>query len=669
LGGQVCDTFTASQGHTIHGDVAIDLGGLTSTATEKACWTALTRATGNIYLVMGPSMKKDTSIESCFSSSQILTAMLALASVRQQPVLTAAVDVDGIVRSAVLSHLARCLSPRAAARLGLGAPNPVVGASRGVSAQYRQPWLATPTVSPDLYTARTHRAQMTQSAGVGPAFSAHRPQYQNNPVDVAHEIRHLAAMPGDASLVVASTSYALPPIPVMEVQPDPALDVNEPTDDALREVVVHANANATFQHIVDGPPDALHHVRADRLTTKLGEEKRIRVGRHTAPWTRADGLRLHQLKRGFRKAFDVNKWQRLGFNPALFEEAERTKIASWASKRTGRAIQASVAKQNLDAHPNHTSLFPKGQFVKKKPKWRGHAFPCQTVSDFNLGKIFRDASYATYLEHRTMECAFETTYVHFKASPDDLSAWYRKHWRPGVMTANDYTAWDSGIDHVFLAFDLWLCELCGFPSEYIEKLRFDRLNTISHLGPHMPRQESGDRFTFTLNTLRNAALTCASLDCPARTPIAVAGDDSVVLGAWRKPSNFTPGNWLMTPKREEARITEFCGMLFGEADVRLDPSILRWRAAFGMQLGRSDQDYWRSISDAIRDCASRSSRPSPYLSNAATICNRAVLLFNLDRALLMPTFPCTAITAIPPRNVRAHTRTSAFCTQLFAPLL
>jgi hypothetical protein len=314
----------------------------------------------------------------------------------------------------------------------------------------------------------------------------------------------------------------------------------------------------------------------------------------------------------------------------------------------------------LEGAYNFTSLFPKGQFVKKQPKWRKHAFASQTVSDFNLGKIFRDSDYAVYLEAMSIACAYGSTYLHYRASPDDMSKWYRSFWRPGRMTANDYTAWDSGVDHVFIEFDCWLLTLCGLPHEYIDKFKFDRYNMHSHLGDHLPRQESGDRYTWILNTLRNAALTGASLDCPKRTPLAVSGDDSVTLGAWRRSSHFSPSDWIMQPKREEADFTEFCGMRFGGPDVTFDPTVLRWRAAFGLQLGRSDQDYWRSISDAIRETASKLSRPTPMLSNAATLLNRAVYFFDLDPALMMPSFPTHAPDRPIRRNRFKHTWLSRF---------
>jgi hypothetical protein len=207
------------------------------------------------------------------------------------------------------------------------------------------------------------------------------------------------------------------------------------------------------------------------------------------------------------------------------------------------------------------------------------------------------------------------------------------------MTGNDYTAWDSGIDHVFLEFDLWLMELSHFPEEYMQRFKFERLNTHSFLGNHMPRQESGDRWTWILNTLRNAALTGASLDCPVGTPICVSGDDSVTLGAWRRPSNFNPSSWLMVPKREEGSTMEFCGLIFGGSDVSFDPSVIHWRSRFGLQQGRSDPDYWLSIRQAIVECRSKLGGESPKLAGALLNLRRAIKWFGLNTTLDIPDQP------------------------------
>jgi len=638
MGGQVADTFTEAQGHTIHGDVCIDLGGLTATATEHAAWTALTRATGNIYLKLGPMLPNPLFVEGVWCKSQILAALLTVASTRRVAHLTVAEDPDSLVKSAVLSHMSRCLSPAAAAALGLGAPDPVVGGRPYVSARVRESWLSSPLSSSDVYTARTHRAVLGKAVSApSAAFSRHSALHSHG-TTVAHAVRHLTALPGDALLSAVPTSYQLPPDPVLTATHDPAFDVEEPTDDVAREMFIPDGA-ASFQHIPDGAPAALHHTRADRVTDLAGQQKRIRVGPHSGTLSHSDRRRLASLKKGFAKFFDVDAWNSEAFNPALMEHCSRAKLASWASKRTKRALQQSVDKQDLDMPYNFVKLFPKGQYIKKKAKWRSDAFPSQTVSDFHLGRIFRDSPYALYLETQVLKFAYSSTYLHCRASPDDVSSWYRRHWRPGVMTGNDYTAWDSGVDHVFLEFDLWLMHLCHFPQSYIDALRYDRLNTHSHLGPHSPRQESGDRWTWILNSARNAALTGASLDCPKRTPVCVSGDDSVTLGAWRRSTGFVPSQWIMQPKREEGVKMEFCGLVFGGDDITFDASVVHWRAKFGLQQGRNDPDYWRSIRDAIRESASRLGNDSPRLASARHALHCAVHWFGLDRSLLLPSAP------------------------------
>lgn len=646
-GGQRASTFVACQGHTIDGDVTVDLGGLSATATDHAVWTALTRATGHVMLRLGPLQATDGVIQSVWSQSPIFAALLTIASVSRNPRITVASDPTGIVKSAVLSHMSRCISPAAAARLGLPAPSPYVGTRPGVSGPVRSSWLATEHRFPDVYTARTHRAVTVPGrSSAGPAFSAHRsPVSHTDAPAVSTIVRHFTSLPADSVLTVPATNYRLPPDPPQDCSPDPAHHINEPTDDALREVVA-PNANSTFQHVPDGAPDTLHHTRADKMTDALGRAKRIRVGSPIPGWSTSQQRRLRQLKRGFNKFFDVDGWNSTPFSPEFLERCNQEKLASWASKRTKTALVYSVAKQNHDSPHNFVKLFTKGQFIKKKPKWRGHAFPSQIISDFHLGRIFDDSPYAIYMECLALRFARPTTYLHCRASPDDLSVWYRQHWSPGLMTGNDYTAWDSGVDEVMLEFDLWLMNLCGFPQEYIDRIRFERLNTYSHAGPHKPRQESGDRWTWLLNTLRNAALTGASLDCPVGTPVCVSGDDSVTLGAWRRSSGFSPSDWLMTPKREEGLMMEFCGLIFGGPDVGFDPAVVYWRARFGLQQGRSDPDYWRSIRDSIREASSKLSVPSPRLASARELLHEAVLLFSLDPALCLPL--SAAYSQLPP---------------------
>jgi hypothetical protein len=181
-----------------------------------------------------------------------------------------------------------------------------------------------------------------------------------------------------------------------------------------------------------------------------------------------------------------------------------------------------------------------------------------------------------------------------------MDAWYRRWWRPNTpMTANDYTAWDSGCDEVFLDFDCWIMGLSGLPGEYVNAYRHDRLTTSSYLGPHRTRQESGDRYTWLFNTLRNAAITGHSLRCPPSTPACFSGDDSVVLGSWFAAPDFDPHAWTMKPKPVRDTRIDFCGHAFGGQHVSVSPTVVLHRTQYGMGLGRTDPDYWRSIADGI----------------------------------------------------------------------
>jgi hypothetical protein len=634
MGGRIADTFQTCQGHTIHGDVCIDLGGLSATATENAAWTALTRATGNIYLVMGSLSQAPAAIEASWANSQILTALLTVASVQRTPTLTAQADVDGLVRSAVMSHLSRCLSPAAATRLGMPAPTPAIGSRHGVAPALHRAWQQDPRRS-DVFTGRTYRATLRATGTSAPsaAFSRHTKGHTHAATDIPDIVRHFTALPSDSVLTVPNTEYVTPAPANITVLHDPTFDINDPTDDALRELLT-PSGDSSFQHITDGAPDALHHTRADKVTDMAGMKKRIRVGQYNGSWTKNDTKRLKQLKSGVSKFVDMPGMLSDGFNPALLDECSREKLASWASKRTKRALVRSIDKQDLDQPHNVVRLFAKGQYIKKKAKWRTNAFPSQTVSDFSLGRIFDDAPFALYLEKQLLKHAHPTTYLHCRATPDQLSKWYTTHWRPGnVQSACDSTSWDSGMDHVFVEFVCWFMRQANLPPQYIDRYRYMRFNTSSHLGPHQPRQESGDRWTWLINTVCNLAFLGAMFNCPARTPIAASGDDGILLYRWRFSEGFAPSDWLLIPKLEWGVSLEFCGLIFGGDDISFDASVIAWRARFGLQQGRNDADYWRSIGDAINECAARLGNDSRMLASAAHYVDQAVRWFNLPRTL------------------------------------
>lgn len=118
-------------------------------------------------------------------------------------------------------------------------------------------------------------------------------------------------------------------------------------------------------------------------------------------------------------------------------------------------------------------------------------------------------------------------------------------------------------------------------------------------GPYPIMQPSGDRYTLFLNSMRNVAVTGASLAFPPGTPIAICGDDSIVQGAHSPERDFRPGQWSIRPKRHVSLTGVFCGWRFGGPRLVTDLEALTYRARIAVQRGESSPDYWRSLIEQL----------------------------------------------------------------------
>jgi len=112
-------------------------------------------------------------------------------------------------------------------------------------------------------------------------------------------------------------------------------------------------------------------------------------------------------------------------------------------------------------------------------------------------------------------------------------------------------------------------------------------------------QPSGDRYTWLMNSARNLAVTGASLNFPALTPIVISGDDSSVCGRFGPNPSFRPRAWRISPKRIIARVTEFCGWSFGAPELHVSLAGLNHRVRVAIQRGVTTHDFWRSMAEMV----------------------------------------------------------------------
>jgi len=620
--------FSDAQGVNINGDICIDAEGLTPSATDSAIWPVLCRGNGNIFIKIGEDpVNSPLLVSPTYGASRILSAILAVASHHNTAYIDHRTDTDQIIARAVHSHLARSLSPAACRQLGLAAPLPNVAGLKHRTAE----WTLSPSeelMALDLHPLLTREAIYRTTNPVPdtrPAFSAIRPD-RTGPdprLDfVQHAVRHYYPVANDG-VVRHDPSVDVAPDPVAPDVPfDPVLLHEDLAPVELREHRVNGILPATAQfdeHAAEGIPK---HRRTDPATFNWALNRRIKIGPHSGKLNGTDRLRVNQLREGFAKFFDVKK---KAFSQMRFEEAGAMALKSWAGGKTAAEIQRSLEVEPDDHPEKFLALFLKGQSVKKLATY-GKAKPGQIISPMAKRRTFEDLLWMYYFRGVARTWQRHTTYVNDQPMTVHR-AWYQKHFKSGKVTANDYTSWDSGCDHVFVHFNCWMLRMAGVPDSYIAGYFDRRLNMYSHLGHHAPQQNSGDAWTLVFNSYDDAALTGASLTCPVGTPAAFLGDDSAVENWWRTPVGFNPNQWPMQPKRQLSTEDDFCGTVYGRHQLYVSSASLLHRAKAAIRDGTTSASYWNSWDYAARWADPH--EPTPTLATALRISADARIAWNL----------------------------------------
>jgi hypothetical protein len=650
-------TFAEAQGLSFDGDIAIDLSGLTSSQTDSIMWMVLTRARGNIFLVVTPAMVSPAMVTPMsFGDSKILASLIAVAAESSTAVITPDADPRGLVALAVQDHMASQLSVGARVALGLGPAAPMVaGTAYGSSPStgdihVRPPWSGVVPLWTDAldkasagvrtYTSRApafSELPLVRDRGAGPRLAAFQDALQQ-----------VAVLPNDTELVPApprdaprSDAHVEP----LTVQADPMLLVNRPPAKELREV---GEARIPFKtdQVREGQSELpLRHKRGDQATVQLSYRRRIRTAPAKRHDTGTDKGRSRDLRKGFAMAYPgFSEPGRKGFDPGSFDVALRTQIASWAKDRTLASLVRAVDNSPPDWDPRFTRLFLKSQEVKKLHKLGAPAGPGQVITHFPLTKTFRDSVWATYLRLRLNANMRANIYTHASSTPAALSAWYREHWDlHGGLTTVDFTMWDQSLDRPFLNLCRDVLQTVGAPQDYIDTWEGDKLGTSCFKGPIPLMQFSGDRYTWDFNTVCVLSLAHAAFDLSASTPVAASGDDVIMPGHRRWRRHFQPRQWPLVPKIEHASVGVFCGYQFGREDIGVSPDAVLQRARIGLENGRTAADFWESMEYAISE-ASRHPSSDHLVATAVAICLSARKLFELPpttlpRHLIPPHLP------------------------------
>jgi hypothetical protein len=274
-------------------------------------------------------------------------------------------------------------------------------------------------------------------------------------------------------------------------------------------------------------------------------------------------------------------------------------VAEYCSKRTAEAVMAKLKSHDPDRTGADIKITLKNQVIKKAEKRdKVNAIPGQLIHEYDILTTLNDAAYALFLEHEVIP-SFPPNFLFYRRmSPLEFIEAYQRSWRvDNGAHSSDVTRWDVGCDAGLLNFDVHLMHRSGFPSDYIEAYIARRLASTSQHGVMATMQNSGDRYTWSLNTVRRAVVTSLVCEITYRDTVAVNGDDAAVdRECHAKP--FPDSPWEF--KNDNGRRVEFSGFELGGPRPTYSASGLLYRTMILMNRDPSAQDKWVNYLDLLQ---------------------------------------------------------------------
>jgi len=177
-----------------------------------------------------------------------------------------------------------------------------------------------------------------------------------------------------------------------------------------------------------------------------------------------------------------------------------------------------------------------------------------------------------------------------------------------------------GCDAGMLNFDVHVMRRCGFPADYISSYIARRLSSRSQHGAMGTMQNSGDRYTWSLNSIRRAVVTSLINHVVTDDTVVINGDDSAIdRFAFSDP--FPDSPWVF--KDVNAMRNEFSGFELGGPKPTYSAQGILYRTMILESRDPSAMDKWVNYLDLL-------SYADPDSPEAATVAHSARLHMKPD---------------------------------------
>jgi hypothetical protein len=360
-----------------------------------------------------------------------------------------------------------------------------------------------------------------------------------------------------------------------------------------REVAMRGEMTDQFKEAAFVNPHV--HKRSDTPTYFLSVQRRL-----TTATAHSNLSRMMSCPRTDM----CNEYDRLVPNPPRwssekFEGYLDQAILEYTSKRTERDVLKKLDSMDPDRSGCDIKITLKNQVIKKAEKRaKREAIPGQLIHEYDLSQTLSDSAFALFFENEIIPAFPQNFLFYRRMNPSEFIAAYQKRWRVGNGAySSDVSAWDVGCDAGMLNFDAHIFRKSCFPAWYIDDYVHRRLHSRSQHGPMATMQNSGDRYTWPLNTVRRAVVTSLVCQVEPSDTVTINGDDAAI-DRFCTALPFPDSPWEF--KDSNGMVVEFSGFDLGGPKPTYSASGIHYRSLILQSRDPSAQDKWENYLDLLQ---------------------------------------------------------------------
>lgn len=329
------------------------------------------------------------------------------------------------------------------------------------------------------------------------------------------------------------------------------------------------------------------HKRSDTATYFLSVSKRLTTASARANAARAAACPRDDMCAEYdRLVPNPPQW-----SPRKYEQYCERAVDEYCAKRPANAVRAKLAAHDPERTGADIVISLKNQVIKKEEKRvKQEAIPGQLIHEYDISQTLADAPFALFLEDEIISAFPDNFLFYRRMNPEAFIAAYQARWRVnnGVHTS-DVTRWDVGCDGGVLNFDLHVMRRSGFPGWYVDAYAKRRLESRSQHGPMATMQNSGDRYTWPLNSVRRAVVASLINAVKPEDTVAINGDDEAI-DRYCDSTPFPDSPWEF--KNLNGERGEFSGFELGGAKPEYSARGILYRTMILESRDPSAQNKW-----------------------------------------------------------------------------